>query len=168
MNSSFAKSLLFAHGFMLVTMLLVASSFPVGAAITNELDPAVMMFIRFSLATAFFAPYVFIKNGLAFPPKKQLFRYVVLSVPLVIFFWCMFESLRFTSALNTGALYTSLPAITAVYALFINHLEGRGEKKKNYKKYHKKKVDFDMEDAILIVRGETVKIRVAWVNGKIS
>jgi len=120
MNSSSAKSLLSAHGFMVLTMVLVASSFPVGAAITNELDPAIMMFIRFSLATAFFAPYVFIKNGMAFPPKKQLFRYGILSVPLVIFFWCMFESLRFTSALNTGALYTSVPAITAVYALFIN------------------------------------------------
>ncbi len=49
-----------------------------------------------------------------------MFCYTILSVPLAIFFWCMFESLRYTSVLNTGALYTLVPAITAVYALFIN------------------------------------------------
>ena len=120
MNSSYAKSMLPAHGFMLLTILLIAISFPLGAAITNELDPAVMMFLRFSLAATFFAPYVFIKNRIEFPPQKQLLRYVILSVPLVVFFWCMFESLRYTSALNTGALYTFVPAITAVFALLIN------------------------------------------------
>ena len=32
----------------------------------------------------------------------------------------MFESLRYTSVLNTGALYTTVPAITAICAYFIN------------------------------------------------
>lgn len=49
-----------------------------------------------------------------------MFHYIILSVPLAVFFWCMFESLRYTSVVNTGALYTIVPAITAVYALFIN------------------------------------------------
>lgn len=109
-----------AHWLMLITSLLVASSFPIGAMITNSLPPAILMLIRFALAATLFAPYVFIKNGMALPPVKQLFWYALLSLPLVIFFWCMFESLRYTSALNTGALYTLVPAITAVYALFIN------------------------------------------------
>ena len=106
---------------MVLTIVLAATSFPVGAAITNGLPPSIMMFVRFSLAALLFAPYVFIKNGLTLPPVKNILYYSILSVPLVIFFWCMFESLRYTSVLNTGALYTLVPAITAVYALFINH-----------------------------------------------
>lgn len=109
-----------AHWLMLLTIVLAASSFPVGAAITNELSPSVMMFIRFSLAAILFSPYVFIKNDFQTPSKKKVFYYTILSIPLVVFFWCMFESLRYTSVLNTGALYTLVPVITAVFTLLIN------------------------------------------------
>ncbi len=110
----------YVHGLMLFTMTLIAFSFPVGAAITHAMPPEVMMFIRFLMASILFAPYVFIKNGFQIPPFKSLLNYTLLSVPLVVFFWCMFESLRFTSAMNTGALYTTVPAMTAVFAFFIN------------------------------------------------
>lgn len=109
-----------AHGFMLLTIILTASSFPVAAAITNELPPAAMMFVRFLLAAILFAPYVFIKNGWNFPPSIKIIHYAILSIPLVVFFWCMFESLRYTSVINTGALYTLVPVITAIFALFFN------------------------------------------------
>jgi drug/metabolite transporter (DMT)-like permease len=98
---------------------LVASSFPVGAAITHALPPVVMMFLRFLTAAILFAPYVFYKNGLTLPSRNTLLGYALLSLPLVVFFWCMFEALRHTSALNTGALYTTLPAITALASYFI-------------------------------------------------
>ncbi|MGI9569102.1 MAG: DMT family transporter, partial [Desulfobulbia bacterium] len=64
--------------------------------------------------------YVFIKNGLEFPPQKRMFSYTILSIPSVIFFWCMFEGLRYTSVINIGALITLVPAITAVWAFLIN------------------------------------------------
>ena len=111
---------LYVHLLMLLMVLLVAGSFPVGAIITNELPPDVLMFVRFLTAATLFAPFVFIKNGLALPSRKALLGYAILSLPLVVFFWCMFESLRYTSVLNTGALYTSVPAITALFAFFIN------------------------------------------------
>ena len=109
-----------AHGLMLISILLAATSFPIGAAITNNLPPAVMMFMRFLLAALMFAPYLMLKNTLYLPTPKRMLGYVVLSIPLAVFFWCMFEALRYTSAINTGALYTLVPAITAIYALFIN------------------------------------------------
>ena len=108
------------HGLMLLTITLAASSFPVVAAITHKLPPESIMLLRFTLAAALFAPYVLLKHGLMIPSSAYLLRYMILSIPLVAFFWCMFESLRYTSILNTGALYTTVPAITAVYALFIN------------------------------------------------
>lgn len=114
----------YVHGLMLLMAFLVASSFPVGAAITNALPPEVMMFFRFLAAATLFGPYVFIKNGLNIPSAKTLLGYAALSIPLVVFFWCMFESLRYTSMMNTGAIYTTVPAITALFAFFINRESG--------------------------------------------
>ncbi|MBN0989574.1 DMT family transporter [Amphritea pacifica] len=108
------------HLLMLLMVALIASSFPVGALITSGLPPEVMMLIRFALAALLFAPYVFIRNGWHLPPPRRLLGYAILSIPLVVFFWCMFEALRYTSALNTGAIYTTVPAMTAVYVFFIN------------------------------------------------
>lgn len=111
---------------MLLAIILAASSFPVGALITNDLPPEILMFLRFLLATVMFAPFVLTQHGVTPPSKRCLFNYIILSIPLVVFFWCMFESLRYTSVLNTGALYTIVPAITAICALLINReLTGR-------------------------------------------
>ena len=110
----------FVHGLMLLMVILVASSFPVGAIIADKLPPAVTMCIRFLMAALLFAPLVFKRHGFALPKPAQLLGYIVLSLPLVAFFWCMFEALRYTSALNTGAIYTLVPAITAIYAFVIN------------------------------------------------
>jgi len=109
-----------AHALMLFSILIASSSIPIAKSITNDLPPAVMMFMRFLLAAILFAPYVFIKNGLEFPAWKSLVFYLILSIPSAIFFWCMFEGLRYTSAINTGVLLTLIPAITAVWAFFIN------------------------------------------------
>jgi drug/metabolite transporter (DMT)-like permease len=109
-----------AHVLMLLSILIASSSFPIGALITNDLPPTVMMFMRFLLAAILFAPYVFIKNGLEFPPWKRMLSYLILSIPSVIFFWSMFEGLRYTSVINIGALITLVPGLTAVYAFFIN------------------------------------------------
>jgi drug/metabolite transporter (DMT)-like permease len=105
---------------MLIAIILAASSFPVGAMITNDLPPEILMFLRFLLAAIIFAPFVYIKHGIMPSSKRSFLYYIILSLPLVIFFWCMFESLRYTSVLNTGALYTIVPAITAICALIIN------------------------------------------------
>ncbi len=109
-----------AHVLMLLSILIASSSFPVGKLITHDLPPAVMMLIRFLLASLLFAPYVFIKNGLKLPSREKMLTYTVLSISPAVFFWCMFESLRHTSVINTGALLTTIPAITAVWAILIN------------------------------------------------
>lgn len=108
------------HLLMLVLVALVASSFPLAAAITHALPPEVAMCLRFALAALIFIPIVYSRYPLELPGYRALCRYALLSLPLVTFFWCMFESLRYTSAVSTAALYTSVPAMTAVYAVFLN------------------------------------------------
>ncbi|MCB2101510.1 MAG: DMT family transporter [Rhodobacterales bacterium] len=102
-----------AHLLMLLATTLVATSFPVGAAITGGLDSLVLTFLRFTLAALLFAPLVAWRWGLPWPGWRALGRYGLLSAFLVAFFWGMFAALRETSALNTATLYTLTPAVTA-------------------------------------------------------
>ena len=114
--SRIAGSDLTVHGLMLAATFLVATSFPIVAAITGGLDSVVLTFIRFALATLLFAPLAAWRHGLPRPGLRDLMRYSLLSVLLVAFFWCMFESLRLTTPLNTAAIFALSPVITAGFA----------------------------------------------------
>jgi drug/metabolite transporter (DMT)-like permease len=105
-----------AHVAMLVATVLVATSFPVGAAITHGLEPVVLTLLRFALAAALFGPIVAWRYGLPWPGWRALARYGCVSACLVGFFWGMFEALRFTSAFNTATIFTLTPAIAAAAA----------------------------------------------------
>ncbi len=101
------------HLLMLMATVLVATSFPVGAAITGQLDSLVLTLLRFSLAAVLFAPIVHWRYGLKLPNLMEMVRYSILSACLVAFFWGMFEALRHTSTLNTATLFSLTPVITA-------------------------------------------------------
>lgn len=118
-KSENSPSLLFIHLLMLLAATLVSTSFTVGAAITAELDPAILTLIRFSLAACLFGPWVHYKYGLGF--SISLFcRCALISGCLVIFFCSMFWALRYTSALNVSVIFALVPSISGFYALFIN------------------------------------------------
>jgi len=104
-----------SHGLMVLAVAIVASSFPVGAAITHGLDPAPLTLLRFALAALLFAPIVYFRHGLGWPTVRALAHYALLSACLVGFFWSMFLSLRYTSALNTGALFTLVPGLSSIF-----------------------------------------------------
>ncbi|MCZ6605489.1 MAG: DMT family transporter [Alphaproteobacteria bacterium] len=103
-----------AHLFMMLATVLVATSFPVGAAITHGLDSLVLTLLRFVLAAVLFAPLVAWRYGLSLPNWRDLARYGAVSACLVGFFWGMFAALRYTSVLNTATIFTLTPVIAAV------------------------------------------------------
>lgn len=114
------------HSLMLVASVIVSSSFTVGAAITRGLDPAVLILVRYVLAVLFFAPVLVLRHGFTLPPLRQLCGYSAISASTVGFFWCMFESLRYTSALNTSIIFTLVPGISGIYsAVFLKERLGR-------------------------------------------
>jgi len=102
-----------SHLLMLVATGLVATSFPVAAAITNGMDSLVLTFLRFVLAAVLFAPIVAWRYSIVIPSIRDLARYGILSACLVGFFWGMFTALRFTSTLNTATIFALTPVITA-------------------------------------------------------
>ncbi|MHB1351526.1 MAG: DMT family transporter [Desulfobulbaceae bacterium] len=104
------------HLLMLLAAILVSTSFTVGKAIANGLDPIILTLVRFILAALLFLPYVQRRFGLPWPGWAALGRYSVISGALVMFFWLMFESLRFTSAFNTSVIFTLVPGISGMYS----------------------------------------------------
>jgi drug/metabolite transporter (DMT)-like permease len=111
-------SLPFIHLLMVIAATLVSTSFTVGAAITAELDPAVLTLVRFTLAACVFGPWVYFKYGLKCS-LSFFFRCALISGCLVIFFCSMFLSLRYTSALNISVIFALVPSISGFYALVI-------------------------------------------------
>ncbi len=111
--------LFFIHLLMVICATLVSTSFTVGVAITAELDPVVLTLIRFFLAAVIFAPWIYLNYGFCLSPSL-LWRCAVISACLVVFFWCMFLSLRYTTALNTSVIFALVPSFSAGYSLCLN------------------------------------------------
>jgi drug/metabolite transporter (DMT)-like permease len=103
---------------MVVCATLVSTSFTVGAAITAELDPAVLTLLRFVFAALILAPYIHFRHGLR-TSWSFVLRCSVISSCLVLFFWCMFLALRYTTALNTSVIFTLAPSFSGIYALIL-------------------------------------------------
>lgn len=104
---------------MLLAAGLVSTSFTVGKAIAAGMDPAILTLIRFMVAALLFLPFIRYQYGLQLPAGKTLFRYSIISFALTGFFWLMFLSLRTTTALNTGVIFTLVPGISSLYSAIL-------------------------------------------------
>lgn len=114
------------HSLMLLATVVVSSSFTVGEAITHGLAPAVLLLVRYILATFCLLPILIYNHGLSVPSLRQLVGYSVISACTVGFFWCMFAALRYTTALNTSIIFTIVPGISGIYsAVFLGERLGR-------------------------------------------
>ena len=107
------------HLLLLFSTTLVSTSFIVAELITDTLDPIVLTLVRFVLAALILLPVIFIRHGLSIS-IGSLCRYAAISACLVLFFWAMFSSLRYTSPLNISVLFTLVPAISALYSAILN------------------------------------------------
>jgi drug/metabolite transporter (DMT)-like permease len=115
------------HCLMLLASIIVSSSFAVGAAITHGLEPSVLLLVRYMVAVLCLAPILVLNHGFSLPSARKLGGYALISASTVGFFWCMFESLRYTSALNTSVIFTLVPGISGIYsAIFLKERLGRG------------------------------------------
>lgn len=112
------RSLWFYHFLMLVSAGLVSTSFGACAAVADAVDPLVLTFYRFLLAAVFLAPVIAFNYSLRVPVGLVL-RASIVSGALVLFFWCMFLSLRYTTALNTSVIFATVPFISWVYSALL-------------------------------------------------
>jgi len=119
MSTASAPPAWLVHLLMTGTATLVASSFTVGKAIAGDLDPAALTLLRFACASLLFWPLVRRQGRLRRPSAASLCRYGLISLTLTGFFLLMFQALRYTTALNTGVIFTLVPGISGLYAMLL-------------------------------------------------
>jgi drug/metabolite transporter (DMT)-like permease len=116
MSDRAGRQTLLAHGAMLVFSLLVSSSFTIGAAIADSMDPLALTFGRFSVAGLLFLIFMLATGRLRWPGWRAGLDYLLLGALVSLYFVSMFEALLHTSALITSALFALVPMLTALIA----------------------------------------------------
>jgi drug/metabolite transporter (DMT)-like permease len=104
-----------AHLAMICFVFLISTSFTVGDAITSDIDPVVLTWLRFGFSAVIFAGLIFFGQGsFEFPKPANILRYSWFAFLLAFYFSAMFEALRWTDALSTSAVFTLVPPMTAM------------------------------------------------------
>lgn len=106
-----------AHGAMLLFAALISVSFSLGARAAGHIAPEALTLARFVLAAA-------IMGALAAPRLRRehaaaAWRYGLLGSLLGGYFVLMFVALRLTDPVSTAAVFTLIPAMSAIFGWFL-------------------------------------------------
>lgn len=112
-----------AHGAMLLFAALVSGSYTVGAIAAPHIGPAAINAVRFVFATSLMGAAAALVLSGRVPPPRAPWRFGVLGVLMAVFFVTMFVALRLTDPVSTGAVFTLLPVLAAVFGfLFLGEV----------------------------------------------
>ncbi|WP_160108632.1 DMT family transporter [Pseudomonas izuensis] len=103
-----------AHAGMLLWALLIAASFAAAAQVSQAIDPVLLTGLRLLFCALVFLPLLLIKGDSPIT-ARGLLGHGVLGLLLAVYFGSLFEALRYTSAVNTGTLFTLVPLLTLAF-----------------------------------------------------
>lgn len=106
------KFRLVAYIALAVWLGLTASSFVVSAELLPYANPVASTGLRFLLACVLMLPFAL--GRLTLLTVELGFKYLLISLFLVLFFLGLFKSLQTTTALRTSVIYTLLPLLTVL------------------------------------------------------
>lgn len=109
-HASFAT----AHLGMLLWALLVAASFSAAAQVSQAIDPILLTGLRLLFCALVFLPLLLFKGDTTMT-RNGLLGHAVLGLLLATYFGSLFEALRYTSATNTGTMFTLVPLLTLLF-----------------------------------------------------
>ncbi|WP_186380744.1 DMT family transporter [Yersinia mollaretii] len=98
---------------------LLGGSFIASATISNALPPMVITWMRYAIASLLFIVLLAGQGLLKLPHYRDLGRYTLISLPPLVYFACMIFSLQTTSALNSSALYTTVPLMSLIMSMLL-------------------------------------------------
>ncbi len=113
------KNLLLNHFLVFLATFLIAGSFIASKELTRISDPLSLTFLRFMMASIIVLPLAITQKNSIQNILKTMPRALVIGFFYALFFVSFFEALKYTSSLNTGALFTLTPFITAILSIFI-------------------------------------------------
>ncbi|WP_283183409.1 MULTISPECIES: DMT family transporter [unclassified Pseudomonas] len=103
-----------AHVGMLLWALLIAASFSAAAQVSQAIDPILLTGLRLLFCALVFLPLLLFKGDTAMT-ACGLFGHAALGLLLAVYFGSLFEALRYTSAINTGTMFTLVPLLTLLF-----------------------------------------------------
>jgi len=112
------KQYLQAHIYVLIATLLIAGSFPASAKLSGVIDPVSLTLFRFVFAAVLLSPLIFLRQRYRSKIKRSFKKTMIISLFYSLYFMLLFKALEYTTALNTGTLYTLVPILTALFAIF--------------------------------------------------
>jgi drug/metabolite transporter (DMT)-like permease len=110
---------LLGHLAMIVFAALVAGSFSLGALAAPHVGPAALNALRFALGTAVIGGIALAMFSGRLPRPVAPWRYLVLGGLMAVFFVTMFIGLQHTDPVSSGAVFTLMPILGAVFGYFI-------------------------------------------------
>lgn len=108
-----------AHFLILLATFLVGGSFIVSQELSGIIDPISITLLRFVIASLVLAPLVFFKKEFREKIVSTFKRAMIISFFYSVFFIGLFTSLEYTTALNTGTIFTLVPLLTALISIFV-------------------------------------------------
>ncbi|NQY52184.1 MAG: DMT family transporter [Campylobacteraceae bacterium] len=108
-----------AHFYVLLATFLIGGSFIASQKLAGNIDPISITLLRFVIASVFLAPFVFLKKEFRLRIVPTFRRAMIISFFYALFFIGMFKALEYSSALNTGTIFTLLPLLTAIFTFFV-------------------------------------------------
>ncbi|MFJ3116991.1 DMT family transporter [Pseudomonas protegens] len=112
---------------MLLWAVLIAASFFAAAEVSQAIDPVLLTALRLLFSALMFVPLLWLK-GSAPMTLAGLRAHGLLGLLLALYFGSLFEALRYTSAVNTGTLFTLVPLLTLVFEAWL--LPGSGQRRR--------------------------------------
>ncbi|MCC1481269.1 DMT family transporter [Roseibaca sp. Y0-43] len=104
---------------MLLFSALVSLSFSFGHLVAGDIDPGVLMALRFALAAVVLGA-VLVWMGVR-PVWARFWRFALVGALMALYFITMFEALARTSAVSTSAVFTLTPLMAAGYGWLLLH-----------------------------------------------
>ncbi|UDQ96779.1 DMT family transporter [Lentisphaerota bacterium WC36G] len=115
----FVNKHLLGHFYALLVTILVSLSFISSASLAKVVNPISLTLLRFLIASIVLLPVVFLQKNYWQQLKLVAWRGSIIGLLYALYFISFFESLKTTTTLHTGTLYTLVPLLTAVLSTFI-------------------------------------------------
>ena len=111
------------HGAMILFALLISGSFSIGHLAAPHIAPVALNAIRFTFASTIMGLAVLVMFRRAPRWPNSPWKIMILGVLMAIYFILMFTALRITSPVSTGAVFTLIPFMSAVFGwLFLKQI----------------------------------------------
>ncbi|WP_250937199.1 DMT family transporter [Allorhizobium sonneratiae] len=117
---------LMAHLAVLLFALLLATSFSFGGIAAHMIDPVALTAIRYAITVVLTAFICFRVKAYPMRVPRRPWRFAVIGGLMATYMLSMFIALQFTAPVATGAIFTLMPLMSAVFAWVLMRQRTRG------------------------------------------